>query len=268
VSRAILAELLATIDAGRPVALVSVVDTRRSVPRHAGSKMLVHAEGRTHGSIGGGEMERRAIAAANDALHDGRNRLLTYQLVDPSAGDPGVCGGEVVLSVEAHMPSPVVYVVGCGHVGRAVVDLAHWLGFRVVATDDRPEVATREQLPLADTVICGTIADALAAEPVTAETHVVVVTRNMKVDLDVLPHLLATPARSIGVMGSTRRWNETRNALLAAGVDGDALARVHAPIGLELHAETPEEIAVSVLAEIVALRRTPRPADESNGRAG
>ena len=253
----ILRELLAAIDDGQPVALATVVGTRRSVPRHAGTKMLVYRDGRQTGTIGGGEMEARVITEAVAALADGRTRVLDYQLVEPTSGDPGVCGGEVQIYLEPHMPAPTIYIVGCGHVGRAVADLAHWLEYRVVATDDRPELATAEQMPHADVVIGGAITDALSQAPVTPDTHVVVVTRNVDLDLEILPHLVRTEARSIGVMGSNRRWDTTRGRLLESGVTEAELERVIAPIGIELHAETPEEIALSILAEIVQLRRAP-----------
>ncbi|HQZ33967.1 MAG TPA: XdhC/CoxI family protein [Ilumatobacteraceae bacterium] len=249
-------ELLAAVDRGEPVVLVTVVDTQRSVPRHAGSKMLVYASGSTSGTVGGGEMEARVRAEAALAHLDGRPRLLRYDLIDPVQGDPGVCGGEVHLYLEPHMPPPTVYVIGCGHVGAAVVQLAHWMGMRVIAYDDRAELVTDEAVPLADARLSGDIAAALQAVPVTADTHLVVVTRNVALDLQLLPALLATNARSIGVMGSRRRWDTTSAALRQRGVTDERLARVSSPIGLDLHAETPEEIAVSILAEIVSLRRT------------
>ncbi len=249
-------ELVASVDRGQPVVLVTVVDTQQSVPRHAGSKMLVYADGATSGTIGGGELEARVRAEAALAHLDGRPRLLRYGLVDPAQGDPGVCGGEVHLYLEPHMPPATVYVIGCGHVGAAVVQLAHWMGMRVVAFDDRPELVAASVVPLADVRVSGDIDSALLAEPVTADTHVVVVTRNVALDLQLLPALLATEARSIGVMGSRRRWATTSAALREQGVTDEQLARVSSPIGLELRAETPEEIAVSILAEIVTLRRT------------
>jgi xanthine dehydrogenase accessory factor len=178
-----------------------------------------------------------------------------YDLVNPADGDPGVCGGTVHLYLEPYMPTPTLYVIGCGHVGRKVVELAHWLGFRVVAFDDRPDHVTDDAVPLADARLSGSLAAALEAHPVTPETHVVVVTRNMGLDLTQLPLLVTTPARTIGVMGSRRRWEETRAKLEAQGVDRAALERVRSPIGVEIDAETPEEIAVSILAQIVAERR-------------
>jgi xanthine dehydrogenase accessory factor len=123
-------------DAGETVCVATVVQTSRSVPRRAGSKMLVYSDGRSIGTIGGGEMESRVVQEALAAIASRTTRLCTYQLVDPSTGDPGVCGGEATISLEPFMPTPTVYVIGCGHVGRAVVELAHWMGFRVIATDD------------------------------------------------------------------------------------------------------------------------------------
>ena len=248
-------ELLAAVDSGRPVVLATVVSTSRSVPRHAGSKMLVFADASTSGSIGGGEMEARVIEESLAALADSRPRLIDYRLVDPTQGDPGVCGGEVRIYLEPHMPTPTIFVIGCGHVGRAVIDLAHWMGFRVVAFDDRPEQADAAAMPNADAVYSGSLAEALAVEVPTEETHMVLVTRNMALDLELLPVVLGTPARSIGLMGSQRRWQTTRQALADRGITEDALGRVRSPIGVELNAETPEEIAVSILAEIVAVRR-------------
>ncbi|HXZ63234.1 MAG TPA: selenium-dependent molybdenum cofactor biosynthesis protein YqeB [Streptosporangiaceae bacterium] len=263
----LLPELLAAIEAREPVALATVVETKRSAPRHAGSKMLVWADGRYSGSVGGGEMEARVIAEARLALADGRTRLLHYELLDPGRGDPGVCGGEVAVYLEPCVPDPTVLVVGCGHVGREVASLAHWLGLRVVATDDRPEMVTRDRLPDADILIAGPVADAIGAVRAD-QTHAVVVTRSMLVDLDVVPQLLAAGMRSVGVIGSSRRWQTTRARLLARGVPACDLDRVRNPIGLELAAETPREIALSILAEVVALHRGTDSARWSPGQRG
>ena len=130
--RRLLGHLLAAQESGQAVALATVVRARGSVPRHAGAKMLVYDDGRLEGTVGGGEMEARVIAAAREALADGRPQLLPYSLVDPQRGDPGVCGGEVEIYVEPYLPPATVFVIGCGHVGQAVAHLASWLDYQVV----------------------------------------------------------------------------------------------------------------------------------------
>ncbi|MCP3973553.1 MAG: XdhC family protein [bacterium] len=248
--------LIDAIGDGTPVVLATVVATRRSVPRRAGTKMLVFGDGRLVGTVGGGEMESRVVEEAKDALRTGRTKLLDYNLLAPDRGDPGVCGGEVQIYLEPHMPQHTVFVIGAGHVGRAVVDLAHWLGYATVATDDREERLTEDEMPNAGVRLAGSIVETLAAHPITAETSVVIVSRNVGIDVAAIPPLLATPARYIGVMGSERRWATTRGQLLEAGVSESDLERVHAPIGIEIGAETLEEIAVSILSEVIRVTRT------------
>ncbi len=266
----VIRQLAAAIERGEPVVLATVVRTDRSVPRRPGTKMLIHADGRMDGTVGGGEMEARVRAEAADALADGTPRLLTFDLVDPASGDPGVCGGTAEIYLEPHMPAPLLFLVGAGHVGRAVSELALWLGFRVVVWDDRPEAIAEldeamsvapGRAPTADDepVVTTTapIAEALAAHPLNRDASVVMVTRNVSLDVGLLPPLLASGAGYIGLMGSQRRWSTTRAALLDAGVVDDALDRVVSPIGLEIDAETPEEIAVSILAQVVGARGRP-----------
>ena len=254
-SRALLNKLTAAQDAGETAVLATVVSARGSVPRHAGAKMLVYSDGRTAGTIGGGEMEARVIEEALAAVLDGKPRLLPYALVDPSSGDPGVCGGEMEIFLEPYPPPATVFVVGCGHVGQQTAALAHWLGYRVAVTDDRVELAAAANIPEADIYLPGSIEEALKRFAITSSTYVVVVTRNVEVDRRALPHLLATPAPFIGVMGSRRRWETTRRLLREDGAKEEDLARIHSPLGIELNAETPAEIAVSVMAEIILLRR-------------
>ncbi len=248
-------EALAAVDRGEVVALATVVSTRRSVPRRPGSKMVIYGDGRTSGTVGGGEMESRVIAAALESLRTGIAIKLSYELLDPGVGDPGVCGGEVEIYVEPLSPDATIYVIGCGHVGRAVIDLAHWMGFRVVAADDRAELVTADLLPHADVRCAGPIADVVASAPITSNTDVVLVTRNVGVDLEILPVILASSARSVGVMGSKRRFATTVERLKERGSTLEQLARLRSPIGLEIAAETPREIAVSIMAEIVQSRR-------------
>jgi xanthine dehydrogenase accessory factor len=177
-----------------------------------------------------------------------------YSLVDPGKGDPGVCGGEVEIYIEPYQPPATVLVIGCGHVGKAIADLASWLGYRVAVNDDREELVVPDEIPTADLYLPGSIDDALAIFRPTSNTFITVVTRNVMIDRQILPHLLETPAPYIGVIGSRRRWEETKRLLVEDGFNEEQLTRFHSPIGLELHAETPKEIALSIMAEIVMFR--------------
>ncbi len=238
----------------QPGALCLVVHSQGSTPRHTGSKMVVFPDGSIVGTVGGGEMENRVIQEALKAIADGLPRSLEYSMSDPQRGDPGVCGGQVEVYVEPVNPKPNLVVIGSGHVGKAVVHLAKWLGFFVIANDDRPGFATPESTPGADLYLESPLGELPQKMEITPWTYLVLTTRGVNVDIQGLPALLDTPAAYIGVIGSRRRWATARKELLGMGVPEDILSRVRSPIGLELNAETPEEIAVSILAEILMLR--------------
>lgn len=246
----VLADLSAAVSGGPRVVLATIVSTQGSVPRHAGTKMVVHSDASTVGTVGGGKVEAAII---NDALALARSEsgLRQYTLQDPEQGDPGICGGTMTVYLEPYMTPHTIFVVGCGHVGQAVVDLAHWLGYRTVAVDGRAELVTPEALPHADVRFHGSVQDALEAHPITQDTSVVVVTASHALDAEITPLLLDTQARYIGVMGSRRRWKSTKELLDDNGVSESALERIHNPIGFDIGAETVEEIAVSIMSEVI-----------------
>lgn len=239
---------------GEAGVLCTIIDTSGSTPRHEGSKMLVYADGRIAGSVGGGEVEARIVNEALQSLEDGRTRVLKYSMVDPQKGDPGVCGGQLEVLVEPILPKPLLVVIGGGHVGKAVAHLAKWLGFRVAVSDDRKEFCTPEANPDADEFYPVPMEELPKQLKITPYTYLVLTTRGVTVDVPGLPELIRTPAAYIGVIGSKRRWLTTQKSLLEQGLTEEMLSRVHSPLGLELNAETPEEIAVSIMAEIIMLR--------------
>ena len=239
---------------GEGVVLCTVVRTQGSVPRRAGAKMLVRADGGIDGTVGGGEMESRTIDAALEALRTGDAKVIRFELQDPSTGDPGVCGGEMEIFVEPMTMPHTLLVIGAGHVGRALVHLGRWLGFRVVLSDDRPEHCTEEAVPGAHEYICAPIRELPGHMRFTPQTWIVMPTRGMPVDVEGLPALFEVPHAYLGVIGSRRRWAAARQELEARGVSPEQLDRVRSPMGLELHAEAPEEIALSILAEVLMLR--------------
>jgi xanthine dehydrogenase accessory factor len=234
--------------------ICTIVQSHGSTPRHVGSKMLVYPDGRFIGTVGGGEVESRVIREALGALEDGKPRLLSYNMVDPERGDPGICGGQLEVFVEPIQPLPLMVIIGGGHVGKAVAHLARWLGFRVAVSDDRPEFCTPETNPDAQDFYPAPMRDLPKHLSINSQTYLILTTRGAPVDLAGLPELLKTNAAYIGLIGSRRRWLTTKNGLLDQGISAEAIERIHSPIGIELNAETPEEIAVSIMAEIILLR--------------
>ena len=216
--------------------------------------MLIRDDGSRLGTVGGGEMESRVVDVAGEAMADGQPRLLTYRLVDPSTGDPGVCGGEMDVYVEPYMNTASLLIIGAGHVGRAVCELAQWTGWDVHLWDDRPEQL--EELDDAVTPHGGELSEVLADIPLDARSAIVMVTRNVPLDVELIPAVVKQPAAYIGLMGSARRWSTTKKLLIDAGCSEDEISRISTPIGLEIGAETPEQIAISIIAEVVRATST------------
>lgn len=235
-------------------ALCTIIESHGSVPRHTGSKMLVLESGGLIGSVGGGEIENRVVEEAKLSILDGKARRLSYNMVDPARGDPGICGGQAEIFVEPILSQPAIIIIGGGHVGRAVTHLAKWLGFKVILSDDREEFCNPQVVPEADEYIHCLMADLPKKTRINSQSYLVLTTRGVAIDTPGLPALLETPAAYLGIIGSKRRWLETRKNLLEAGIEREKLDKVVSPIGVELKAETPEEIAVSIMAEILMLR--------------
>jgi xanthine dehydrogenase accessory factor len=236
-------------------ALCTIIGSKGSTPRHVTSKMLVYPDGRIIGTVGGGEVENRVIKEALKAMEERSPRLLSYNMANPERGDPGVCGGQVEIYVEPIIPKPVLVVVGVGHVGKAVAHLAKWLGFVVVVSDDRPDFCNPQAVPEADFFYPIPLEELPNQCKITSSTYIVLTTRGINVDVPGLPPILQSKAAYIGVIGSKRRWATTLKKLEEIGVPAELTKRVRSPIGLEIHAETPEEIAVSIMAEIIELHQ-------------
>jgi len=234
---------------GQAGVLCTIIHAQGSTPRREGSKMLVFPGGTTFGTIGGGEFEHRVIAAALEALGEGQPRLMEYRLVDPQEGDPGICGGQLRVYIEPLLPGYRLVVIGAGHVGREVVHLAGWLGFHVSVCDDRAEFCNAEAVPGADDYFPEGLPE------ITPRTYVVMTTRSVEIDMRYLPVLLESDAAYIGVIGSRRRWETTKGMLLDSSVAVEKIDRIRSPIGLALNAETPKEIALSIMAEILMVQK-------------
>jgi xanthine dehydrogenase accessory factor len=246
--------VVAALDAGRPAALVTIVSTAGSTPQRVGAKMLVHEDGQVVGTIGGGCYENDALGKAREAIRRHRPELVRYSLNDDLAAESGlICGGQMEVYIEPVEPMPDLYLVGAGHVAAEVARAAGPVGFRVHVIDDRQKFASAERFPGAE-VIVDDIGEWLGRVALPAGAYVVVVTRGHRHDFDAMRRLVARDTRYLGLIGSRAKVVRIFEALRDEGVPADRLERVHAPIGLDIGAVSPAEIAVSILAELIAVR--------------
>ncbi|HVC18749.1 MAG TPA: XdhC/CoxI family protein [Vicinamibacterales bacterium] len=251
----VFAELAASLARGETVALVTIVKASGSTPQRVGAKMLVHADGRTVGTIGGGCYENDAFWKARDILKTRQPKLVRYELNDDFAEESGlICGGQMEVYIDPIEPAPSLYIVGAGHVGFHLARMAHEVGFRVHVIDDREKFASRERFPTADEVIVDDISAWLDRVTLPDSAYAVVVTRGHRHDLDALRSLAPRDLRYLGLIGSRAKVARIADALLAEATPPECLRRVHAPIGLDIGAVSPAEIAVSILAEMIAVR--------------
>lgn len=249
------ADIASALGRGEPLALVTVVRINGAAPCAPGTRLLVHADGSLAGTLGGATTDARARDDALAALSSGETRLLTYHL-DPDLGESvGSCGATLEVFVEPLRPEPRLLVLGSGYVAQALARLALPLGWRVTLMDDRSEFTREARLPEGVATQVGEFPELLAAAAPDAVSAVVIVTRGHRSDQDALRAALETPAGYIGMIGSPSKVRNIFRALLKAGVPTEQLAHVHAPIGLDLGAETPDEIALSIAAELLAWRR-------------
>ncbi|MCJ7733420.1 MAG: XdhC family protein [Anaerolineales bacterium] len=240
---------------GSSGALCTIIAAKGSTPRKTGCKMLVYEDGSIVGTVGGGEVEGLVIQEALESIRSGEPAIRSFDLINPEKGDPGLCGGTMEIFIDPLNKSEDLVVVGGGHVGKAVVYLAKWLGFRVILNDDRENYCSPAAVPGADEYIHCAIEELPTRYGFTEKTAVVLTTRNNQVDIQGLPELFKVPNSYIGVISSKRRWNLTKEQLVESGVNISDLGRIHAPIGLDINADTPEEIALSILAEILQVKR-------------
>jgi xanthine dehydrogenase accessory factor len=235
---------------------VTVVRARGSTPQRAGAKMLVFADGRTVGTIGGGCYENDACLKARDALATGRQSLLHFELNDDFAQENGlICGGQMDVHIDPLEPASRLYIIGAGHVGWHLARLAADTGFRLHVVDDREKFANAGRFPAAEQIVVAPIAEWLHGAEIPPSAYVVIVTRGHQNDLEAMRALAARDLRYLGLIGSRAKVARIRTMLLSEGMPPECLDRVHSPIGLAIGAVTPAEIAVSILAELIAVRR-------------
>jgi xanthine dehydrogenase accessory factor len=256
---------------GERGALCTVTRVSGSAPAREAMRMAVRADGSFVGTVGGGSFEEEVRRAALLAMDDEKCRSLTFELTEDDEAEPGlVCGGTLEVFVEP-LTVPRLAVLGAGHLGQAVARVAAPAGFRVTVADDRTTHAVRDRFPAAAEVLALPWEESFEVLPADGTTYVVIVTRSCAIDKRCLAWALGTRARYVGMIGSSRKVAKARERLLARGVPAEAFDRLHAPVGLDIGARTHEEIAVAVVAEMIAVRRTgasPRPAGPARPARG
>ncbi len=252
----ILAEVAAALEGGPPVLVATIIAAPPSTVAAVGSKMLVRPDGSSEGTLGEPTLDAAVKAEAPDAFR--RHAVETLYLDRAGAGTGRLEAREdesYQVMLEVHERPATLLIVGAGHVGKALATIGNMCGFSVEIVDDRPEYANAERFPEADRITCGRFDEVLDGYPIDENSYVVCVTRGHKHDETSLRLVAASPAAYVGMIGSKRRVGAVLQHLIEEGLDRAAVDRVHTPIGLDIGAETPEEIAVSIMAEIIRVRR-------------
>jgi len=243
---------------GQRCALATIVQVNGSIPSFESAKMLIREDGSFVGTIGGGCVEAEVWNAAREVLETEQPRSLNFNLGQDAAYDNGlICGGQLTVFVEPVVPQPRAYIFGAGHISKAISKVAAIAGFSTVIIDNRQQFACRERFPEADEVHAAEYEDIFPQLNINSSSYLVIVTRGHRDDMRVLRWAVQTQPRYLAMIGSKRKTIATIRELEKEGIPRDAFAQLYAPMGLDIGAVTPEEIAVSVVAEMIAVRRNP-----------
>ncbi len=243
---------------GQKCAIATIVQVNGSIPSYESAKILVREDGSFMGTVGGGCVEAEVWNAAREVIETEKPRHLTFSLGQDAAYDEGlICGGQLNIFVEPVIPQPHAFIFGGGHVSKSISKVATIAGFSTVIIDNREAFANAERFPEAEATYAEEYEDVFPKLEVNSSTYLIIVTRGHRDDMRVLRWAVNTPARYIAMIGSKRKTISVVHELEKDGIPREAFEKVFAPMGLELGAETPEEIAISVVAEMIAIRRAP-----------
>ena len=249
-------EIVRLKNLGEVCAVATVVQVKGSTPRPEGTKMVVRQDGSTLGSIGGGCLEATVWEAAREAIRTQVSKVLEYDLTGRSDTPEGlICGGIMQVLIEPVLPPVTLYILGAGHIGFALARLAKITGFQIVVVDERPAYANAERFPDADRLVVDDPTTAVPSLGINRAAYIVIACRGHLEDQEALAACLKTPACYIGMLGSHKKVKTVFANLVGQGVAAEELKKIHAPVGLPIATDTPEEIAVSILAEMVDVRR-------------
>jgi xanthine dehydrogenase accessory factor len=243
---------------GQKCAIATIVQVRGSIPSYESAKLLVREDGSMIGTIGGGCVEAEVWNAAREVMETEKPRHLSFNLGQDAAYDNGlICGGQLDVFVEPVLPSPRAFIFGAGHISKSLSKVLAMAGFSTTVIDDREAFANRERFPEADEVISGDYEEIFPKLLINESSYIVIVTRGHRDDMRVLRWAAGTPARYIAMIGSKRKVISVIKELENEGIPRQAMERIFAPMGFEIGAISPEEISISVAAEMIAMRRNP-----------
>lgn len=248
-------DLLKLIKTGQSAALAIVIKTKGATPRKPGAKMIVLMDGRTIGTLGGGDLEKRVIEEAVEALTQGEPRIASFILDIEKGKLDMMCGGEVEVYIDTLLPQAKLIIFGAGHITKVLAPLMQMAGFRVTVVDDSPDLLQKEKFPEIEDLKLVDMEQFAGDLPPTPDTYVVILSRGFSKDESILRRLIEKNLLYVGMIGSMRKITTMREILEKEGVPKEAFAKLHAPIGLDIGGETPEEIAISAAAEIIALKK-------------
>lgn len=247
---------------GKKAVLCTLVEKKGSGPRNIGAKMVIDPEGNTLGTIGGGEMERKLVFEALKTMKEDRPRAIDFTLgIEPKEGAVAIdskCGGEVKVFMDIVEPIPRLVIIGSGYIAKPLAELADMVGFEVIVVDDA-ETATWERFPMAKEIHSGPFAEEIRLVKIGASDYVTIVHGETSYELETLRNILPKKPTYIGLLGSRNKASAHKRHLSEEGFNAMELEAIHAPIGVSIGAETPEEIAVSIIAELINLRRRKEP---------
>jgi xanthine dehydrogenase accessory factor len=249
-------ELVRLRSLGQRCALATIVEVRGSIPSYESAKLLVREDGSIVGTIGGGCVEAEVWNAAREVIQTEQPRRLTFNLGQDAAYDNGlICGGQLDVFVEPVLPIPHAFIFGAGHISKSLSQVVTLAGFASVVVDNRESFANRERFPEAVAVHAAEYEEIFPQLNINETSYVIIVTRGHRDDMRVLKLALSTPARYLAMIGSKRKVVNVIRELEKEGIDHAVFEKIHAPMGLDIGAISPEEIAISVTAEMIAVRR-------------
>ncbi|MCK9445015.1 MAG: XdhC/CoxI family protein [Tissierellaceae bacterium] len=248
----IMKKVLEEIDRGKEVAMATIIRSQGSTPRGNGTSMAVVEDGSIHGTIGGGALEKYVIELCLEAIKEGRNEVVNIPL--NAKGVEMICGGGVEIFIDVYKVKAKLLIVGAGHVGHAIYEIASTLDFDIIVFEDRDEYLNGERFPKAKRLILGDPKEELQNYPIDENTYVILASRAHKYDEEALEAVWNSKAKYVGVMGSKKKIITMRKNLMGRGVPVEGLDKVYAPIGLEISSGSPEEIAVSIMAEVLLVK--------------